>query len=83
MIDYLGWIATAVVVASYFCAGATAIRAVQMIGAVIWAIYGALIGASPVIVANVLVFAAAAWTAIRTFRSVRPVVERDALTSRS
>jgi hypothetical protein len=33
-----------------------------MLGALLWVTYGALIGASPVIVANLLVFSAAAWT---------------------
>ena len=34
-----------------------------MFGALLWVAYGVLINASPVIVANVLVFSAAAWTA--------------------
>jgi uncharacterized protein with PQ loop repeat len=38
---------------------------VQMIGALLWITYGVLISASPVIVANVLVFSAAAWTLFR------------------
>ena len=36
-----------------------------MSGASLWIIYGALIGAIPVVVANGLVFAAAAWTLLR------------------
>jgi len=36
-----------------------------MFGALLWMIYGVLIGATPVIVANVLVFSAAAWTTFR------------------
>jgi uncharacterized protein with PQ loop repeat len=36
-----------------------------MIGALLWLIYGVMINAPPVIVANVLVFSAAAWTAFR------------------
>ena len=63
--DYLGWAATAVFVGSYFFTRAEAIKRVQMIGALMWATYGILIGASPVIVANVLVFGAAAWTTVR------------------
>jgi len=63
--DYLGWAATAVFVASYFFTGAQTIKRVQMLGALMWATYGTLIGASPVIVANVLVFGAAAWTTMR------------------
>ena len=61
-VDYLGWSATAVFVASYFCRRAALLRCVQMAGALLWVIYGVLIRASPVIVANVLVLAAAAWT---------------------
>jgi hypothetical protein len=36
-----------------------------MLGAAMWVTYGAIIGAWPVMVANVLVFSAAAWTAGR------------------
>ena len=65
MTDYLGWAATAVFVASYFFQRPQAIKRVQMLGALMWTTYGVLIGASPVIVANVLVFGAAAWTTVR------------------
>lgn len=65
MIEYLGWAATAVFVGSYFCTRAQVLKRVQMLGALMWAVYGLLIGASPVIVANLLVFGAAAWTARR------------------
>jgi len=64
--DYLGWAATVVFVGSYFCTRAEAIRQVQMIGALMWVAYGFLIGASPVVVANLLVLAAAAWTLTRS-----------------
>ena len=68
--ETLGWVATAVFVASYFFAKPAALRAVQMGGAVLWIVYGVLIGAIPVIAANALVFAAAAWTFARSrFRS--------------
>jgi hypothetical protein len=63
--ETLGWVATAVFVASYFFAKPAALRAVQMGGALLWIVYGVLIGAIPVIAANVLVFAAAAWTFAR------------------
>jgi hypothetical protein len=65
-VDYLGWAATAVFVASYFCARSDALKRLQMAGALMWAGYGFLIGASPVIAANLLVFAAAAWTLARS-----------------
>jgi len=61
-IEYLGWAATAVFVASYFCGRPQMLKRVQMAGALMWAAYGLLIGASPVVVANLLVFGAAAWT---------------------
>jgi hypothetical protein len=64
-IECLGWSATAVFVGSYFFVQPSLLRGVQMFGALLWVIYGVLIGASPVIVANVLVFSAAAWTALR------------------
>lgn len=63
--DLLGWAATAVFVASYFFARPSLLRGAQMIGALLWLIYGVMINATPVIVANVLVFSAAAWTAFR------------------
>jgi hypothetical protein len=66
--EYLGWAATAVFVSSYFCTRPGTLRGVQMAGALMWILYGILIGASPVIVANALVFAAALWT-VTTARS--------------
>jgi hypothetical protein len=57
--------ATGIFVASYFFTRPSLLRGVQMLGALLWVVYGILIHASPVIVANVLVFSAAAWTAIR------------------
>ena len=65
MIEYLGWMATAVFVGSYLCTRASAIKRVQMLGALMWVIYGLLIGATPVVAANMLVFAAAGWTLAR------------------
>jgi hypothetical protein len=62
MVEYLGWLATAVFVGSYFCATPARLKRVQMLGALMWVTYGAFIGASPVVVANLLVFGAAAWT---------------------
>jgi hypothetical protein len=65
MTDYLGWIATAVFVSSYFFKRPALLRAAQMCGAALWIVYGVMIGAIPVVVANGLVFAAAAWTLFR------------------
>jgi hypothetical protein len=65
LIECVGWAATAVFVGSYFFARPSVLRSVQMLGAFLWFAYGVLINSSPVIVANVLVFAAAAWTLFR------------------
>jgi len=64
-IEGLGWAATCVFVASYFFAKPSRLRGLQMLGALLWVTYGVLIGALPVIIANLLLFAAAAWTSLR------------------
>lgn len=69
--DALGWVATAVFVGSYFFSRAAALRGIQMLGSALWIIYGLLIAAKPVIAANVLVFAAAAWTLLRENAALR------------
>ena len=66
MTDILGWVATAVFVGSYFFKQPALLRAAQMLGATLWIVYGALIAAIPVVVANGLVFAAATWTLVRS-----------------
>jgi Bacterial inner membrane protein len=63
--DALGWVATTLFVSSYFFRQPALLRAAQMSGAALWIVYGALIGAIPVVVANGLVFGAAAWTLVR------------------
>ncbi len=64
---YLGWLATATFAVSYFFRRPAATRAVQMFGAALWISYGCLIASAPVIVANALVLAAAAWATLRSF----------------
>jgi hypothetical protein len=65
MTDALGWVATALFVGSYFFKRAALLRVAQMSGAALWIVYGVLIDALPVVVANGLVLAAAAWTLVR------------------
>ena len=72
MTDYLGWIATAVFVSSYFFKKPALLRAAQMVGASLWIFYGLMIAAVPVVVANGLVFAAAAWTLLRARGAAQP-----------
>ena len=62
LVEYLGWLATAVFVGSYLCKGSAALKRMQMIGALMWVVYGLVIGATPVVAANLLVFTVAGWT---------------------
>ncbi len=69
MSDWLGWIATGVFTSSYLFKRADSLRLVQMIAALMWIAYGVLVGAPPVVVANLLVLGAAAlatWSARST-----------------
>jgi hypothetical protein len=62
--DWIGWLATAVFVSSYFSKGPVTLRRVQGVAASLWAVYGVLIGALPVIVANIIVAGVAIWSSI-------------------
>ena len=64
-VTWIGWAATAVFTASYFARRQHMMRRVQMAGALLWLGYGFAIDARPVVVANALVLAAAAWTTWR------------------
>jgi hypothetical protein len=59
MPEWLGWSATAVFVGSYGFKRPGAIRVVQALGACLWIVYGVLLGARPVVLANTLVVGAA------------------------
>jgi hypothetical protein len=82
VIDSLGWAATVVFVASYFCTKGEVLRAVQMVGAVMWVIYGLLMDASPVVAANLLVLSAAAWTTMRPSKLSRTAASGHQSTTR-
>ena len=55
LVPALGWTATSFFVVSYFFDRPATLRAIQMIRAMPWVIYGGLIGARPVMAANALV----------------------------
>ena len=59
MVDSIGWLATAIVVCSYFFKRQVVLRRIQSVGALAWLAYGALIHSWPVMVANVIVAGAA------------------------
>ena len=55
MLDWIGWLATAVFLTSYFVRAGATLRRIQGVAAGLWAVYGFLIGALPVFVANLIV----------------------------
>ena len=61
--DLVGWAATALFAASYFCRGPRALRLLQAAAALLWLVYGIALHAMPVIVANVIVASLALWSA--------------------
>ena len=65
MTQWIGWVATAIFAASYFCRRPAALRAVQASAALLWILYGLIIHAAPVIIANLIVAAVAVWSAYR------------------
>ena len=63
--DWVGWLATAVFMISYFAKGPIMLRRVQGVAAGLWTTYGILIHSWPVIVANILVAGVAVATSFR------------------
>jgi hypothetical protein len=69
MIDSIGWIATAIFLASYACKDPRNLRLTQAAAALLWVGYGAVLHATPIIVANLLVAGVAAWSSVSGLRS--------------
>jgi hypothetical protein len=69
MLESIGWLATAVFAASYFCKEAVLLRRLQALAALLWIAYGVLIQSAPVIVANVIVCALALWSSLQAPRT--------------
>jgi hypothetical protein len=59
MLVWIGWVATAVFASSYLFKRPAALRRVQALAAVLWVVYGVIIKAAPVVVANLVVAGAA------------------------
>jgi len=66
MLDWIGWVATAMFAVSYLCKTPGTLRRVQAAAALLWIGYGVIIHALPVIVANIVVAAAALYSSWRT-----------------
>lgn len=71
MLAWIGWVATAVFACSYFCREPASLRRVQAAAAVLWVVYGVLIQAAPVIVANLIVAGVALVSSLRLSRPPR------------
>lgn len=64
MLSWIGWVATAVFASSYLCRRPVTLRRVQAAAAVLWVVYGMLIHALPVVVANAIVASVALYSSI-------------------
>jgi len=69
MIDLVGWVATGLFVVSYFAKNRRNLLLLQIAAALLWIGYGVMLRAAPVIAANALVAAAAAFTATRAAKT--------------
>jgi hypothetical protein len=82
MLDWIGWVASAVFVSSYFCKQPAALRRVQGLAALMWVVYGAVIHALPVVAANLVVAGVAIWSSFaRPTALPRPAGPTDPLPS--
>ena len=66
MLSWIGWVATALFASSYLCKRQATLRRTQAAAAVLWVIYGLLIHAFPVVVANALVAIVALYSSFRS-----------------
>jgi hypothetical protein len=64
-LSWIGWVATALFASSYLCKRQVTLRRIQAAAAVLWVIYGVLIHAFPVVVANALVAIVAFYSSFR------------------
>jgi hypothetical protein len=68
MVDGIGWIATAAFLASYSFKDQRKLRMAQAAAALVWVVYGLILHAVPIIVANLLVAAAAVYSSLAAAR---------------
>jgi hypothetical protein len=65
MLEWIGWLATAISAGSYFCRQPDALRRVQAAAAIVWIGYGITVGSRPVIAANLIIAVVAAYSSLR------------------
>lgn len=63
-LDWIGWIATLVFVSSYLCKDPMTLRRVQAFAACLWVVYGIILHATPIVVANLLVAGIAIYSSV-------------------
>lgn len=76
-VDWLGWLATALFVASYRFRDQRTLRWIQALAAMLWVGYGLARHAMPVVVANLLVAAMAVYSSRGTKRDFSPANDGD------
>jgi hypothetical protein len=77
--DWIGWLATAIFLASYSFKDQGRLRRVQAVAALVWVIYGVILQAVPLVIANLLVALAAVYSSLagnRTRKLPAAAVER-------
>ena len=65
LLNSIGWIATAVFSCSYFAKNSGRLRIIQAVAAIMWVVYGLLIHAMPVVIANLIVALAAGYSSLK------------------
>ncbi|HEV8042475.1 MAG TPA: hypothetical protein VGP62_26595 [Bryobacteraceae bacterium] len=63
-LEWIGWVATAFFASSYFFKQPDVLRKVQAGAALLWVIYGLIIHAFPVVVANLVVASVALYSSL-------------------
>lgn len=71
-LEWVGWVATALFASSYFFKQPMALRRVQAGAASLWVIYGLIIHAFPVVVANLVVASLALYSSYADGRRKLP-----------
>jgi hypothetical protein len=62
--DWIGWLATFIFLASYRSKDQGKLRRIQALAAVLWVVYGAILHAVPIVVANLLVAGVALYSSL-------------------
>jgi len=68
-LEWIGWVATAFFASSYFFKQPDILRKVQAGAALLWVVYGLIIHAFPVVVANLVVASVALYSSWRSARA--------------